>query len=182
MKVAMLVGTIMVAGLTGQPLDSNVQLWFEGTSTVRGFKCSAKTVNTKIITDAADAASSSIADLVSTASVTIPVAGIDCGNGTMNEHMRKALKSNEAAEILFTLGNYTVSGGNATLNGTLQLAGKENAIQIPATVASEAGGVRVKATKAIDMTQWGVKPPSLMMGTMKVKPTVNITFDVLVKR
>lgn len=191
MKVGFLVG-LMVAAAAGtgvaqspaprMPLESAVQLWFDGGSTVRGFKCSAKTITTNVQTDALDAASAAIDDLVTKASVVIPVAAVDCGNGTMNEHMRKALKAKENPEISFVMSGYTVNGTNATINGKLKIAGVENAIEIPATVAPEGAGVRVKASKAIDMTQWGVKPPSLMMGTMKVKPNVTVGFDVLVKR
>jgi hypothetical protein len=32
------------------------------------------------------------------------------------------------------------------------------------------------------MKDWGVKPPSLMLGTMKVKEMVTINFDVTFKR
>src|SRR5687767_13439548 len=191
MKVGILVGTMLAAAAASamaqspaprQPLESTAQLWFDGNSTVRAFKCTARTINTNIATDAVDATSPSIDDLVKAASVIIPVNDLDCANGTMNSHMRKALKAEQAAEISFKLTGYEINGANATLTGTLSIAGKENEVQIPATVAAEGNGVRVKATKAIDMTQWGVKPPSLMMGTMKVKPTVNINFDVLVKR
>lgn len=191
MRVGLLIGT-MIAATAGMaagqspaprmPLESTAQLSFDGSSTVRGFKCTAKTVTMNIVTNAVDATSASLEELVSKASVVIPVAGIDCGNGTMNEHMRKALKATENADISFIMTGYQVNGNSATLNGTLKIAGKEQPIQLPATLTPEANGVRVKSTKAIDMTQWGVKPPSLMMGTMKVKPTVNITFDVLVKR
>ena len=55
-------------------------------------------------------------------------------------------------------------------------------VSIDATVASESGQLRVRGSKAIRMTDYGVRPPSLMMGTMKVKPAVTIGFDVLVKR
>ena len=191
MRVGILVGSMLVAAsgmAMGQspaprmPLESTALLTFDGTSTVRAYKCTAKTVTLNVLTDAADATSAPVAQLVSKATVVIPVAAIDCGNGTMNDHMRKALKASENPDITFTLANYEVNGANAALNGTLKIAGKENAIQLPATVSAEASGVRVKSTKSIDMTQWGVKPPSLMVGTMKVKPVVNITFDVLVKR
>ena len=191
MRGGILVGTMVLAAAGAamgqapaprQPLESTVQLSFEGNSTVRSFKCTAKTINSNVVTDAVDATSASLADLVTAASVIIPVNDIDCANGTMNGHMRKALKAEQAPEISFKLTSYEINGANATLNGTLKIAGAENKIQLPATVSPEATGVRVKSTKAIDMTQWGIKPPSLMMGTMKVKPTVNITFDVLVKR
>jgi polyisoprenoid-binding protein YceI len=128
------------------------------------------------------ASAADVADLVAKASFVIPVAALDCSNGTMNGHMRKALKADEAPEISFVLSNYVVKGSTALINGTLTIAGKSNPIEIPATIEQEAAGVRVRALKLIDMTQWGVKPPSLMMGTMKVKPMVSINFDVLVKR
>jgi hypothetical protein len=31
------------------------------------------------------------------------------------------------------------------------------------------------------MTEYGLKPPSLMMGTMKVKDAVQVHFDLLLK-
>jgi polyisoprenoid-binding protein YceI len=191
MKVGILIGAMMTVAAGNamaqgpsprMPLESNVQLWFDGTSTVRAFKCTAKTTTTNIVTDASDAAAAAVGDLVTKASVVIPVAAIECGNGTMNEHMRKALKATEHPDVKFVMTGYEVNGANATINGTLTIAGKDNAIQIPATVTPEGGNVRVKASKPIDMTQWGIKPPSLMMGTMKVKPAVTIGFDVLVKR
>ena len=191
MRNGLLIGTLLaVAAGAAQaqapaprmPLESNVKLWLDGSSTVRGFKCNAVDVTANVLTDAANAASADVADLVAQASFKIPVAKIDCGNGTMNGHLRKALKSDVAPDIAFVLENYQVKGTTATINGTLEIAGKRNAVQIPATVEEEAGGVRVRALKLIDMTEWGVKPPSLMMGTMKVKPTVSINFDVLVRR
>jgi polyisoprenoid-binding protein YceI len=139
MKVGILVGTMVLAAAATamgqapaprQPLASTVQLWLEGSSTVRAFKCTAKTINSNIVTDAVDATSASLADLVTAASVVIPVNDIDCANGTMNGHMRKALKAEQAAEISFKLTSYEVNGANATLNGTLSIAGQENPVQI----------------------------------------------------
>jgi hypothetical protein len=31
------------------------------------------------------------------------------------------------------------------------------------------------------MTEWGVRPPSLMLGAMKVAPAATIGFDVVLK-
>jgi hypothetical protein len=36
--------------------------------------------------------------------------------------------------------------------------------------------------QTINMKEWGIKPPSLMMGTMKVKELVTINYDLTVKR
>ena len=96
----------------------------------------------------------------------------------MNEHMVKALKTRT---IEFRLDSYTIDGASAVLNGKLTIGGTTRPIEIPGTVALQGSQVRVQATKQIVMSQWGVKPPSLMMGTMKVKDAVTVGFDVTLK-
>jgi len=114
--------------------------------------------------------------------VVIPVAQLDCGNGTMNEHMRKALKADANPSITFTLDSYALNGSAATLQGTLEMSGQKKPVEIPATISEEGNLIHVKASKPINMKEWGVKPPSLMLGTMKVKENVTVGFDVAVKR
>ena len=161
-----------------QPLEPSSTLKVEGTSTVRSWSCAAKSIESVVAVQEGAA----VASLVKGATVTVPVAQLDCGNGTMNEHMRKALKADENSNIVFKLADYTLNGATADLNGELTIAGQTKPIQIPATVVEEGPAVRVKATKVIDMTQWSVKPPSLMLGTMKVRPSVTVTFDVVLKK
>ena len=164
--------------LKTQPLEPSSTLKVEGGSTVRGWACSAKSIEAAVAVQE----NAPVASLVKGATVTIPVEQLDCGNGTMNEHMRKALKAEQNKTIVFKLEDYTLSGSTAQLNGDLTISGQTQKIQIPATVLEEGSAVRVKATKSINMTQWGVKPPSLMLGTMKVKPDVTVTFDVTLKK
>jgi hypothetical protein len=54
-------------------------------------------------------------------------------------------------------------------------------VTINATVARENGQLRVRGSERIDMTQWNVRPPSLMMGTMRVRPAATVGFDVVLK-
>lgn len=185
MKAKLILTTLMAAPLVGfaftktLPLDPSSTLIVEGTSTVRGFKCAAKKIDANVLGQE----NAPVATLVNSATITVPVSQLDCGNGKMNEHMQKALKADQFADVQFTLDSYALTGSEAVLKGNLKIAGVVKPIEIPATVQEDAGNaVRVKATKTIDMTQWSVKPPSLMMGTMKVKPTVNVTFDVSIKR
>ena len=152
------------ATLSFQPTS---KLWIAGTSTVRDFKCQAGALNSTPVT--------------TQARVSVVVAQLDCGNGKMNEHMRNALKADANPIIEFDMTSYTMDGANATLKGTLRMAGSSKEIEIPATVQKEGEGLRVTASKQINMTQWGVKPPSLMLGAMKVKDAVTVAFDVTLK-
>jgi hypothetical protein len=47
--------------------------------------------------------------------------------------------------------------------------------------ANADGALRVTGRYPMPMTQWGVQPPRLMMGTMKVGDTVTVNFDLLLQ-
>jgi len=156
-------------------LSKESRLWLEGTSTVRSFKCSA----TKVDVAVAAETSESPASMVKTASLAVPVAQLDCGNKTMNEHMRKALKAEANPQITWKLTSYEVQGSNVVISGKLTIAGKENAIELKGTGTADNGTIRFKGSKQFKMTEYGVKPPSLMLGTMKVGDPVTVSFDLV---
>lgn len=171
--IAILVAAIIGVG-TSTTLEPNSKVWVEGTSTVRGWKCNADEFSSALVMNGG----ADLATLVDDAEVTIPIAKLNCGNNTMNDHMRKALKTTQNPNIVFDLTSYKIEGNQATLMGTLQIAGVTKQIEIPGSVQRESGLVRVKASKQIIMSEWGVKPPSLMLGTMKVRDNVTVGFDV----
>ena len=43
------------------------------------------------------------------------------------------------------------------------------------------GALRVTGKVPITMTEWGIKPPTLMMGTIKVGQVVTVQFDLLLQ-
>jgi polyisoprenoid-binding protein YceI len=161
-------------------VSADSKVWIEGGSTVRSYKCTAKAIEATVSTGA-EGPVAALATLVSTANVAISTAALECGNGTMNEHMRKALKQPEFPTISFKLESYDVEP-SGMLTGKLSMAGQDRAIQFPATFTDDGNAIRVQGNKAINMKEWGIKPPSLMMGTMKVKEMVTIHFDLTVKR
>jgi polyisoprenoid-binding protein YceI len=114
------------------------------------------------------------------------VSTLDCRNTTMNGHMRNALKAAQAPEIRFHATSVRVNAtsadaGTAEMQGTLSIAGQDRPTTINAQVVKENGQIRVRGTKHITMTDWGVRPPSLMLGAMKVNPAVTVGFDVVLK-
>ncbi len=181
----LLAGWAAVARLNLQP-DS--QLWVEGTSTVRDFKCSARSLDATISTTRADAATALYAGekAVTAVSFRIPAAELDCRNGQMNDHMLKALKAGANPTIVFDLAGYDLLDANgkvqANLTGTLSLGGVARPITLAANLVQEVGGgVRVKGVYDLRMTDYGLKPPSLMMGTMRVNDLVKVNFDLVLK-
>jgi polyisoprenoid-binding protein YceI len=102
----------------------------------------------------------------------------------MNEHLRKALKANDNPQLSFALESYaTEVDGSIRLIGQLTMAGRALPVEFSGTVTEKEGGlVRVEASRQIRMTDWGIKPPTLFVGTLRVHDPVTIGVDVLLKR
>ncbi len=166
-------------------LKPESRLWFDGTSTVRDWSCKAPQIQATIDGDAA--APAAVIDgqkAVKTVDLVFPVATLDCDNRTMNNHMRNALNAEQHQTIRFTLNDYTLAkGANTTgsLQGQLTINGQTKAITVPVQFANAAGALRVTGKYPLPMTQWGVQPPRLMMGTLKVGDTVTVNFDLLLQ-
>ena len=178
-----------VAFSYGQPMSLAPQsrLWVDGTSTVRSWSCKATVLDATIDAGAADAVASVIAGqkAVRAVDVRIPAAKLECGNETMNAHMRKALKAADHPVIAFAVSAYDITRGaggvTGTIEGQLTLGGVTRPISLAATgVAGPDGTLHVTGTHELVMTEFGLKPPSLMLGTMKVGDRVKVSFDLYV--
>lgn len=184
-----LLGTVAVSVAAVRPSFGFLpesRVWVEGTSSVRGYSCEAAEVKGTIEAAAPALELTKLEGAVKRVEVVVDAAALDCGNGTMNGHMRKALKVSEHGSISFRLADYQVVAAGAEtqvkMNGTLEIAGKQQPITLTgvATAAAD-GAVRVTGSHTIRMSDYGVKPPSLMMGTMKVHDPVKLNFDVILK-
>jgi polyisoprenoid-binding protein YceI len=163
------------------------RLWVDGTSTVRAFSCKATALDAEI-----DGAPNAVAGVlagdkaVKRVEFRVPAEKLDCGNGTMNEHMLKAIKAKEFRTIAFRVATYEVAKGaegvRGTLTGTLSLGGVEKTITIEATGKDGGtGALRVTGVHELKLSDYGLKAPTLMFGTMKVGDAVKVGFDLVLK-
>ena len=190
-RLALLAITVLALGASHPAVDQlaikeGSRLWFEGTSTVRDWNCQASRLDAVIDAEAgAPAAVLGGQKAVRTVTLTIPVAQLNCNdNRTMNGHMWKALNSERHPAIQFVLTNYDVARAapsRGTLQGTLMINGTTRPVTLPVAFEGAEGALRVTGTYALKMTDWGVAPPKLMMGAMKVGETVTVRFDLLLQ-
>ena len=186
---ALLVLTQTAFAVTASPIDLQPEsrLWVSGTSTVRSFECSATEFEAKV--DASPNAVTSVLNAekaVTAVELRVPTNRLDCKNGTMNEHMLKAIKGKENPTIVFKLESYDLAKASdavrVTLNGALTLGGVDKPITLTANATQgPSGALRVAGTHELRMKEWGLKPPTLMMGTMKVGERITIGFDLVLK-
>ncbi|MEP6991147.1 MAG: YceI family protein [bacterium] len=180
-----------LAGWTQGPellsLQSQSKLWVEGGSTIRAWTCKADDINATVEASGTNSVALLITGdkTVRTVNVTIPSEKLECGNGTMNDHMKKALKVKEFPTIAFTLATYdlthSAAGVSGTLIGTLSLGGVKKSVAIAATGTEENGALRVLGSYDLKMTDYDLTPPSLMFGRIKVRENVTVKFDLILK-
>ncbi|MEP7001033.1 MAG: YceI family protein [bacterium] len=163
------------------------RIWVEGTSTIKSFKCSV--TDFALIVNGDAGAVPAVLDgkkAVKSVALSLPAAKIDCANGTMNDHMRNALKVETAPTIQFTLSGYDVAkaatGVEGVVRGTLSLGGAEHPVDVTA-VATDAGNgaLRVAGGYELALSAFDLKAPSLMFGRIKVGDKVQVKFDLILK-
>lgn len=183
-KSGAVVAAALIAGSGVSAQTATPSLTIDGTSTVRGWTCEAGSFD--LLPSPREGFEEAVLKgepALETVTVTFPVAAIDCGNGTMNDHMRKALKASDHPQIRYRLSRYAIaqaeSGMEVDAEGELTIAGTARPVQMAVTIARDASGsIRVRGEQEVRMTDFGVAPPSLMLGTLKVGETVMVKFDV----
>jgi hypothetical protein len=169
-------------------LESRSRLWVAGTSTVRSFECSATAFQADVAATSPRAASAVPAgekDITKVA-VSIPARRLDCANGTMNDHMYKALNAAQHELITFRLASYDlVTAGDAAtgrINGALAIGGATRSVTIDASARDAGNGVlRVTGAHEIRMSDFGLRAPTLMLGTLRVHDRVEVNFDLYLR-
>ncbi len=169
--------------LTTYSVAENSQLRVEGTSTIHDWTCKAHNVRGTVETDSDLDASF---DIVGTR-IVVSVADLDCDNGTMNKKLRKALGSQSTPNILFELDHAIVLAdlaGNLThvnVEGWLMIAGRTNRIEAAGiSINRVSEGLEFSGSFKLLMSDFGVKPPTALLGAIRTGDQVEIHFNLLV--
>ncbi len=179
--VLLAVPALIAAGAVPLTFAPGSRVWVSGTSTVRGWRCESTQVG-----GGADAASTELGQMgPARGEITIPLSALDCRNGTMNGHMRAALRAEQHPVIRFRATSVRVTPGGTegavAMTGQLTIAGQSRDVTVAGTAVREGAGLRVRGTEALSMTDFGVQPPRLMAGTLRVHAPVTVGFDVVLR-
>jgi polyisoprenoid-binding protein YceI len=190
-RAAMLTGGMAVATSLAAQAAPTFQvtgtLRVDGGSTVRSWSCEAGTLNARVTgAEGATLSLAQVAQAVRSVQLDVPTGDLDCDNDTMNDHMWNALERDRHPRIQFRMQSYSATpaeGGTVRLElrGDLEMLGTAHPITLTAQ-ATEApsGGLQVTGVHELNMTRWGVRPPRLMLGTLRVHEDVRVHFDLLV--
>ena len=168
------VGLVLLAGTPAPAQQSPVDFTVSGTSTIRGWTCSVQ--GTAQVTPGSSTPAPGFANGVETATLTVPVNAFDCPNDDMTEHLLEAMKAEEFAEITFELEGYEAAGRQTVASGTLTITGVTEPVSFPVSLTPSGAGVEIEGELRLDMTTFGVEPPVVMLGVLRVRPQIHIQF------
>ena len=157
----------------------NLTVSILGTSNLHDWEMKVAKINSELTLSS----SKQITSLV----VKIPVISIKSGKGIMDEKTYDAFDSKKNPNIVFQLTEassikLTDKDSEITLTGNLSMAGETRKISFKTVgKTTKTGDYQLKGSVPLKMTDFKIKPPTAMLGTMKTGDAVTVKFDVSFK-
>lgn len=142
--------------LLGLALLPDSVLWLEGDSTLHPYSST-----TTVMVVAGDASGFTL---------TVPIKELKSGKGGLDKNLRKHLKE----DVVFTM----IKAEPPLYKGTLKVAGVEKDVVLEPKVEKTEKMYRVTGSHELKMSDFGIKPPTMMMGAIKTADKVVVKFDV----
>ena len=179
----LVVSFIYIAGFTQaqsfriNPKISTMTIY--GTTNVHNFKSKVEQIKGVLVVDNSKK--------IQSLSVEIPVHSIKSGEKGMDNKTYEAFNDKKYPTISFQLVEVTslqIKGDdiNATVTGNLTMAGSTRKISFKTSGKNtKPGAYEFKGNIALKMTDYKMKPPTAMLGVMKVGDAITLQYDINVE-
>jgi hypothetical protein len=168
-------------------LDPGSEVTIEGTSSMHAFHCKTNKIMAYVDVDPGYTKDlTKVARPIVSVKVNIVVRTLTCGNGQMDKNMYSTLDADKNPIIKYTMSGYDILDGSASpaafvakTTGTLTISGTEKviAMKINAERLSD-GKATAQGEQDVLMTDFGIKPPSFMFGSLKVGNEIKVKFNL----
>ena len=150
-----------------------------GTSSLHDWHVDAAEQSGKIvITNSEDLA-------ISALSFSVQAESLKSGKSSMDKNTYKALKTDDYKAIDFRLNSIkqveklTEQSFKLTALGDMTISGVTKTISLNITINLNEAKVFIEGEKSILMTDYGIKPPKALLGTIKTGNKINIIFKTV---
>jgi hypothetical protein len=163
------------------------RLWIQGTSTVSAWTCKADELDGRAVLASPGAEQVQRRDKPS-ARLVVPVSSFECGRERMNRDFVEALKGPRHPEIVYVLTEARVLDEppsedgwyRLSVRGDLSIAGRTETVEAVAWGRRmESGEFRVRGSKPLTMSAFGVQPPVALLGLVKAHDQIEVHFDLV---
>lgn len=158
-------------------LQAKPDLKVSGTSTLHDWDMPSSTATGSMTATEAGGKLTEIKSLT----ITMPAETIKSGKKGMDKKAYEALKTDKHKNVVFTLRSASKSGDTWTLTGTFNIAGTTKQVNLKAKETASGGVYGLSGDYSFKLTEYGVTPPTAMMGSIKTGDDVKISFNVKFK-
>jgi len=187
---------LVFLGLAGLPEVSAAQTYtvtdastmtIYGSANVTDWEAKVKTIRGEISIQNGDQTDFTDADpsWLNSVSISMPVENIDSDSRRMNNNMHGYLKKDQHPEITYRLvevQELAMTGNPVivlTVRGIVTAAGVEQEIVHDVEIVrNESGGLVVSGSQDLLMTDFGIDPPTAMLGSIRSRDEMTITFEL----
>ncbi len=174
------------------------KLWIEGTSTLHPYESKATVINLDTeaefgqdLTKYKDNQKELFNNIILTPKIRkflleIPVKNMKSGIVGLDPNMHSYLKSKKFPTITFYMTDYKVEPDAKADNkflikavGVLKIAGKEKQISLETIAETSEQFIKVNGMKEVYMTDFGIKPPSLLFGKIVCDNKIVVKWEVI---
>ncbi|NBC65486.1 MAG: hypothetical protein GVY07_07525 [Bacteroidetes bacterium] len=186
------VGEVFSFQSTFVPLSES-RLWIEGSSNVNEFECQAEEYDGEATIPQEEEPLANVEpaqNQILSIKVDIQVDSIECGKRKMNQDLQKALQAEKYPQISFLYQSAELlsepdnpdDGFQLEVQGLLTIAGTTKEIKFTTEAYYiNSGSVRARGGTTINMTDFGVEPPTALMGLIRANEELTVNFDLIAK-
>ena len=168
-------------------LDPGSEVTIEGTSSMHAFHCKTNKIMAYVDVDPGYTKDlTKIARPIASVKVNIVARTLTCGNSQMDKNMYSTLDADKNPIIRYTMSGYDILDGSAKpaafvakTTGTLTISGQEKVINMKINAERLSDGkATAQGEEDVLMTDFGIKPPSFMFGTLKAGNEIKVKFNL----
>ena len=189
LTLAAIGAVVAAAAQANRPLTiDTARITIAGTSNIHAYTASTTAVRVTRVALASNVAGPAFWDALVTPGgleafeIAIPAAQLSSPKEGLDKNMHKALKVQEHPDIVFRLTAVEPGAGPRALKarGVLRIAGVERDVVLDLSTERHDATLTVKGKLDLLMTDYGIKPPTAMLGMLKTDPKVTVSFETVV--
>ena len=149
------------------------EITISGTSSLHDWTSDAEIIEGSVQISSKDGSISSLENL----KISVPVNSIKSGKNAMDKNTYKAMKESQFNQVVFHLNSIKTSAASVTYTGEMKIAGVSKVITGDSTYSQVgSSGFTFKGAFDILMTDYGIEPPTAMLGSIKTGDKITINY------
>ncbi|HTO91678.1 MAG TPA: YceI family protein [Candidatus Sulfotelmatobacter sp.] len=175
-------------------MGAGSSLWLEGKSTLHDFESRTSSSTLSLTRDPASTSPADVAGLESlirggsirSVDLDVPVTSLKSEKSGLDKNLWKDLKAEQYPSVKFHLTHYVVSPAGVPgdtmqirAEGTLEVAGVQRPDTLEARAFRASEGVWLEGSEPLLMSEFGIHPPAMMLGALKVADRIVVRYKLL---